>query len=77
MTASLLLTLLISEINPSPILLQSLIDAYRIIGLPRLRTMDKLFAAKVWIGTFGDEAQYFSYSRKKFLIGYINLRGGS
>lgn len=77
MTASLLLTFLIAVINPSPILLQSMIDTARIIGLPRFKTMDRLFVAKVWIGTFDDEAAYLNYSRKKFLINYINLRKGS
>jgi hypothetical protein len=77
MTASLLLTLLIAAIHPNPILPQTIIDAARIIGLPRFKTMDRLFAEKVWIGTFGDETAYLSYSRKKFLIDYINSRSGS
>ena len=51
-----------------------MIDSARIIGLPRFKTMDRLFAAKVWIGTFDDETAYLSYSRKKFLIDYMNSR---
>jgi hypothetical protein len=71
MSSSLFFTLLVALINPKPILLQSIIDSAKIIGLPRLKTMDKIFSTKVWVGTFEDDVRYKTYSRMKFLNDYI------
>ena len=64
-------TLLVTFLNPKPVLLLSMIDSAKIIGLPRMKTMDKIFATKVWFGTFDDDFRYKTYSRMKFLHDYI------
>ena len=74
---STLLVFVISTIYPESFVLQSAIDSARIIGLPRLRTMDKLFTKIVWIGEFEDEIGRIPYSRLNFLNDYINFRKDS
>jgi len=68
-----LLTLMVSITNPQPFLLQSSIDAARIIGLPRLKTMDKFFAKAICIDEVRGDTAYIIYSRKDFLKNYIKI----
>jgi hypothetical protein len=77
MSASALLVLLIWAINPEPFLLQSMIDSAKVLGLPRLKTMDKLLAKTKWVGDFQDEIAYVTYSRIEFLQKYMKSRKGS
>ena len=70
--SSILLVCLMS-IKPEPFLLQSMIDASKIIGLPRLKTMDQFFAKAVWVDEIQGEMKYVIYSRKDFLKNYIKI----
>ena len=69
---SILLVCFIS-IKPEPFLLQSMIDAAKIIGLPRLKTMDQFFAKAICIDEVQGEMTYVTYSRKDFLKSYIKI----
>jgi hypothetical protein len=60
-------------IKPEPFLLQSMIDTARIIGLPRLKTMDQFFAKAICIDEVQGEMTYVTYSRKDFLKSYIKI----
>jgi hypothetical protein len=73
MIISTLLTLILSITNPQPFLLQSMIDAAKIIGLPRLKTMDQFFAKAICIDEVQGEMTYVTYSRKDFLKSYIKI----
>jgi hypothetical protein len=73
MIISTLLTLVLSIVSPEPFLLQSSIDTARIIGLPRLKTMDQFFAKAIWIDEIQGEMKYMIYSRKDFLKNYIKI----
>jgi len=70
---STLLALVLSIINPQPFLLQSSIDAARIIGLPRLKTMDKHLTRHVFINEMETGSIYLVHSRLDFLKHYIKL----
>jgi hypothetical protein len=65
---------LISFSHPKPLLLQGLIDAAKIIGLPRLKTMDKVFGRTVFVGELQTEVVRLVYSRKEFIQGYVKAR---
>ncbi|MBT8525409.1 hypothetical protein G6724_05535 [Polynucleobacter paneuropaeus] len=67
------LAILLAAINPAPILLQGFIDSAKIIGLPRLKTMDKFFAKAICIDEVQGEMAYIIYSRKDFLKNYIKI----
>ena len=54
-------------------MLQSMIDAAKIIGLPRLKTMDQFFAKAMWIDEIQGDMKYIIYSRKDFLKNYIKI----
>ena len=70
-SAALVISLMV--IRPKPILLQSMIDTAKIIGLPRLKTMDKFFAKRIYIDEVQGEMTYIIYSRKDFLKNYIKI----
>jgi hypothetical protein len=74
MSATALLVLLIWTINPEPFLLQSVIDSAKVLGLPRLKTMDKFMAKTNWVGDFQDEVICVTYSRIEFLKNYVKSR---
>lgn len=73
MIAPLCLSLLIAASNPNPILLQSMIDSAKIIGLPRLRLMDRSFSRFSWKDEFTSQMIYTIYSRKDFLNNYFKI----
>lgn len=60
-------------VNPEPFLVQSMIDSAKIIGLPRLKTLDKFFAKAICIDEIQGEMAYTIYSRKDFLKNYIKI----
>jgi hypothetical protein len=60
-------------IKPEPFLVQSMIDAAKIIGLPRLKTMDRFFAKAICIDEVQGQMTYIIYSRKDFLKNYIKI----
>jgi hypothetical protein len=73
MIISSILVICLISIKPEPFLLQSMIDASKIIGLPRLKTMDQFFAKAICIDEIQGEMKYMIYSRKDFLKNYIKI----
>ena len=73
MIISTLLALMLAIVNPEPFLLQSSIDVAKIIGLPRLKTMDRFFAKAICIDEIRGEMTFMIYSRKDFLKNYIKI----
>ena len=73
MIFSIALFISLMAIRPEPFLLQSMIDTAKIIGLPRLKTMDKFFAKRIYIDEVQGEMTYIIYSRKDFLKNYIKI----
>jgi hypothetical protein len=50
-----------------------MIDSAKIIGLPRLKTMDRFFARAICIDEIHGEMAYMIYSRKDFLKSYLKI----
>ena len=73
MMISSLLVFCLAVIQPEPFLLQSMIDAAKILGLPRLKTMDQFFAKKICVDEVKGEMTYVTYSRKDFLKDYFKI----
>ena len=73
MIISSLLALILSITNPQPFLVQSAIDASRIIGLPRLKIMDKYLTKPIFINEMETGSAYLVYSRLDFLKHYLKL----
>jgi len=73
MIISNILMFFLMSIKPEPFLLQSMIDASKIIGLPRLKTIDLFFAKTIWIDEIQGEMKHTIYSRKDFLKNYIKI----
>jgi hypothetical protein len=73
MIISTYLALILSVMNPEPLLLQSTIDIARIIGLPRLKTMDKYLNRTVYINEMETRSVYLVDSRLDFLKHYLKL----
>ena len=73
MIISNILVICLMAMRPEPFLLQSIIDAAKIIGLPRLKTMDQFFAKAICIDEVRGEMAYIIYSRKDFLKNYIKI----
>lgn len=73
MIAALMFTSILSIINPSPFLLQSLIDSARFIGLPRLKTMDRLFVKNFYTNVLEEDKTVAINPRKEFIKNYIQL----
>jgi len=73
MTFSSILVICLMAIKPEPFLVQSMIDTAKIIGLPRLKTMDRFFAKAVCIDEVQGQMQFITYSRKDFLKNYIKI----
>ena len=73
MIISSLFALILAATSPAPLLLQSTIDIAKIIGLPRLKTMDKTFATAVCINEIEQEFIYVAYSRMNFIKRYMRL----
>jgi hypothetical protein len=73
MILSTLLALTLSITNPQPLLVNSAIDVARIIGLPRLKTMDKYLAKKVFINEMETSYVFLIQTRQDFLKHYLTL----
>ena len=72
MIFSILLALMLST-NPQPFLLQSAIDTARIIGLPKLKTMDKYLTKTIFINEMETGSMFLVRSRQDFLKHYLTL----
>ncbi len=73
MILSSILVVCLVTMKPEPFLLQSMIDTAKIIGLPRLKTMDQFFAKAIYTDEIRGELTYIIYSRKDFLKNYIKV----
>jgi len=73
MIFSTLLVLALSTNSPQPFLLQSAIDAARIIGLPRLKTMDKYLTKTIFINEMETGSAFLVRSRLDFLKHYMTF----
>lgn len=57
--------------HPQPFLVQGVIDSAKIIGLPRLKTMDRVFAKRLYVGEFQHEEILVAHSRKEFIKQFV------
>ena len=73
MIFSTLLALALAISNPQPFVVQSAIDVARIIGLPRLKTMDKYLTKTIFINEMETGSAFQVHSRLNFLKHYITL----
>jgi len=73
MIFSSLLVFILTATKPEPFLLQSTIDVAKVIGLPRLKTMDRFFSKTICINEVEQEFIYITYSRMEFIKRYIRL----
>jgi hypothetical protein len=73
MIISTLLALVLSISNPQPLLVKSAIDVARIIGLPRLKTMDKYLVKTIFINEMETGSVFLIRSRQDFLKNYLTL----
>jgi hypothetical protein len=73
MIFSTLFVLALSASNHQPFLAQSAIDTARIIGLPRLRAMDKYLTKTVLINEMETGSAFLVRSRLDFLKHYMTV----
>lgn len=60
------------NISPTPIV-QAVIDSARIIGLPRMKDMDKAMFKSVYINEFQVGMIYSIHPRKAFIQNYVKV----
>jgi len=73
MIFSTLLALMLSISNPQPLLVKSAIDVARIIGLPRLKTMDKYLTKTIFVNEMETGSAFLIRPRQDFLKNYLTL----
>lgn len=73
MIASLLVAMLLSVISPESILLRSAIDIARIIGLPRMKTLDQHVLKIVYLNEVDSSQIYQAHTRREFFNNYFKL----
>jgi hypothetical protein len=73
MIFSTLLALMLSISNPQPLLVKSAIDTARIIGLPKLKTMDKYLTKTIFINEMETGSAFLVRSRLDFLKHYMTF----
>jgi len=73
MIASLLIAMLLSVMTPEPILLRSAVDIARIIGLPRMKTLDKHVMKTVYVNEMDSSQIYQAHTRREFFYNYFKL----
>jgi len=61
------------KISPTPIL-QAVIDSARIIGLPRMKDLDKAIYKTIYINEFQSGVAYSVHPRKVFIKNYVSGR---
>ena len=75
MILGLLLGVWLAIIHPQPVMAQAAIDCARIIGLPRLKTMDKHLNRVVVIDEMHTVPVYAVKTRKEFFTHYFQIKG--
>jgi hypothetical protein len=61
------------KFSPTPIV-QAVIDSARIIGLPRMKDMDKAMNKTIYINEFQSGVAYSVHPRKVFIKNYVSGR---
>ncbi len=59
------------KFSPTPIV-QAVIDSARIIGLPRMKDMDKAMNKTIYINEFQSGVAYSVHPRKLFIKNYVS-----
>ena len=75
MILGLLLGAWLAIIHPQPVMAQAAIDCARIIGLPRLKTMDSHLNRVVVIDEMHTVPAYTVKTRKEFFTHYFQIKG--
>jgi len=73
MIAGMLMAAWLTMVHPSPLLLEAIIDASRLIGLPRLKTMDSALNRLIVVDDFHTQNAYRSLTRKEFFASYFKI----
>jgi len=75
MIVSLLMGVWLALVHPEPLIIQVAIDSARIIGLPRLKTMDSHLYKMVAIDEWHIVPVYAIRTRKEFFTEYFKING--
>ncbi len=59
------------KFSPTPIV-QAIIDSARIIGLPRIKDMDKAMNKTIYVNEFQNGVAYSIHPRKVFIKNYVS-----
>ncbi len=59
------------KFSPTPIV-QAVIDSARIIGLPRMKDMDKAINKTIYVNEFQNGVAYSIHPRKVFIKNYVS-----
>ena len=73
MIINLLLGVYLAITQPKPAIVQVVIDSARIIGLPRLKTMDSYLYKIIVIDEFHTTPAFAISTRKEFFISYFKV----
>jgi len=73
MIISALLGFWLSIAHPKPLLIEVAIDSSRLIGLPRLRTMDAYITKIIELDEMHTAPLFKNSTRKEFFIGYFKF----
>ena len=73
MIISVLLWVYLAITQPKPVIVQAVIDSARIIGLPRLKTMDSYLYKIIVIDELHTTPAFAIGTRKEFFIAYFKV----
>ena len=73
MIAGLLLSAWLALIHPQPLIAQVAIDCARIIGLPRLKTMDGYLYKMVMVDEWHSTPVFAIHTREEFFTQYFKI----
>ena len=73
MITGLLLGIWLGMTHPKPVLLQAVIDCSRIIGLPRLKTMDSYLNKTIIVDEMHAAPKFAIRTRKEFFTEYFKI----
>ena len=73
MIINLLLGVYLAITQPKPAIVQVVIDSARIIGLPRLKTMDSYLYKIIVVDEFHTTPAFAISTRKEFFIAYFKV----
>ena len=74
MIINLLLGLYLAITQPKPVIVQVVIDSARIIGLPRLKTMDSYLYKTIVVDELHTTPTFAINTRKEFFITYFQVQ---